>query len=744
MTLAIVLLLAAFSAASTDNVTQSPTHSLYECNNKDEVHQMHLFPGLMTELKFPGLNLSQPTISSRQSSHNFLSFAMQYNPEGYPHIALYGKEVSTFIICLRNGREKTEYELNITLNYCPAGFTSSSLGMCLCNRNIISTNIWCDQVLYTSGVFVGFCASRKNGKSPLLIARCGYANKLIKPVFPIPQNSLTGKTTFCDYFNRTGKLCSRCQNGLGISVFSDTFDCIPCRDLRAGTLITYLAIELLPTTVFFMAILLFHIGITTGPANGFIFFAQMITTPLEVLFLTYGLRLYIPGNKFFSTGLADLVIDPYCIWNLNFFRIFHQDICLHQSMKVVHVLALHYISAIYPLFLLVITYLVIELQARNVRLVTCLWRLLCFPCVRWRRVWKAKTSVIDAFASCILLSYTKFVLVSLTYFSHSNVQDASGKTVEKVLSFDTSIPFLGKEHKPFVAISIIVLLTFGVFPPLILTCYQFRPFQNCLDFLRLRRQGLQRFVEAFQGCYKDGTDGKVDCRFFAGLYFIFRDIILIVNAVSTDFPSGFTMIIIATMLFLLLFAVFQPYRKSIYNMVDALFVFLFAVVTTLQMYIYDQFKQTLKISHLFLMYYLLLLIPLIYMKAFVTHWLYRRWQQRHNHLRTPVPRDHDFFRESLMEERRMNDDEARVNFSRQQVTQSEVSVTRLSDSESGEGRGRGDSNDWEGRCKEEERERGVRERGAEWSDEEVREKPCSERDNLVQHELEPVMHYGTM
>lgn len=708
----------------------------HDCKNNRKVIPLTLFPGIMSQV--PKITFEGPSLTIT-SVDNKTKCAVKYDPQGHTNVAVYGKENKTGIrICLKSNVHK-EYELNVNLIYCPAGFIHNSI-MCVCPP-WTNSGILCNQSQSTAYVFVGFCASRESGEHPLLIARCGFANHLIKPLLAIPQNNLTGKTKFCEFFKRRGTLCSKCINNTGISVFSDTFDCIPCNHLQAGKLILYLVIEFIPTTLFVMAIIFFHIGITNGKANGFIFFAQMKTTPLEVLFLAYGLKLYIEDNHYFDNVLTHLVIDPYCIWNLTIFRMFQQKICLHPKLKVVHVLAMHYISAFYPLLLLIVTYALIELKARNIRIVTYLWRLFCFTCVRYRRVWKARTSVIDAFASCILLSYTKFVLVSLSYFSYSDVRNVNGHHVKKVLSLDTSIHYLGSEHRPFLAIASVILLTFGVFPPLILTFYQFRPFQNVLELLHLKGPGFQRFVEAFQGCYKDGTDGKVDCRFFAGLYFVFRDILLVIYAVSPSFPNGFVAVIIATIFFLLLFTIFQPYKKNLYNAIDGMIISLYAIVTTLQMFIYNQLQQTFRVSHVFLLYYILLLIPLIYMIVHAIHWLYQHWKQRKNQLHTPIDREPDFFRESAIDERRLVVDAPRVNFLRRNnPTQSEVSVSQLElssecsdEMEEGreEGMGRNRRVGTRKQCEEED------------SDKEIRCKPFNERERLLQCELEPVMHYGT-
>lgn len=715
-----------------------------ECRNAEK-YKISLFPGLMTKLNIFRLNNYTGTFEVHFKS-NRESFAVQYNPGNYTSISLYGQEGKSSIICLKtNTDSEGDYYLllDITLYYCPPGFILTSQGMCVCPVKLNNPEIACSQVNMASGIMVGFCATRHLGNDPLLITRCAFANHLIKPLLPIIQNDTTGETQFCQVFNRQGTLCSECIHGHALAVYSDTFDCIPCNSFKLKNLLLYLMIELIPTTVFVLLILFFHIGITSGAANGFVFFAQMITSPLEVLFLTYGLQLYVPNNKMFATALAQFIISPYCIWNLDFFRIFLQQICFSPDLSVLHVVALRYILALYPLLLLGVTYIVIELKARNISFITWLWMLVCFSCVRWRRVWKAKTSVIDAFASCVLLSYTRIILVSLSYLTYSTVHDNSGKYVDKVLALDTSLKFMGKEHRPYMIIAILILLTFGAFPPIILTFYQLKPFQHCLQHLHMHTIGLKRFVEAFQGCYRDGTDRKLDCRFFAGVYFMFRCIILIIMSVTQSFPTGFTSIIIVSAVFLLLFATFQPYKEKIHNVIDSIMIFLFGVVTTLQMYIYNNLQQTLGQSHAFLLYYILLYLPLIYVMVYVGKWVYCHWKQRHNRLRTPVSINTDFFRDSILDEKEDRDDDSgyQSRAEKREPSHSEVSIIRLS---------REDSNNYDMEISE--RPRGVEsdEEGTgriEVSDDEeiVRQKPCNERERLVRHHVhDPMMQYGSI
>ena len=738
----------------------------FSCNNRQgsaESH-MYLFPGQMTKLNISHFQYSNFNIEVSFAQSNTARYAIRLDPDSVPSIAVYEKETTEMVMCLRNKINRTVHHWNVTLYYCPPGFNFTPHGTCECPLKNINPNLICNQQGFFSGVLVGNCVSRMSGNKKLYIARCAVAKHLIKPLLPIPQDNVTGQINFCRKFNRKGKLCSECKNGSALSVFSDTFDCIHCPKFEPQNFILYLVIELVPTTVFVLLILFFHIGITSGPVSGYIFFAQMITTPLEILFLTYGLSMYVEDNSYLAKIMSQLIVNPYCIWNLTFFRIFNTDLCLHPSLRVVHILALRLVLALYPLLLVLVTYVIIELKARNIRIVTWLWWLICLNCIRWRRVWQARTSVIDAFASCVLLSYTKFVLVSLLYLSPSHVYDSNGKFIEKVLSFDTSLQFMSRAHKPYVIVAIVSLLTFGAVPPLILTFYQFTPFQNVLKHLRLRGVGMQRFVEAFQGCYKDGTEGNTDCRFFAGLYFLLRFIVAVTMGVSPSFPIGFTCIIVTLAVFLLLLAVFQPYKNRLYNIVDSAMIFIFIAVTTLQVYIYNYLQETLKISRLFLLYYALLYIPLIYIIVYVVNWLYRQWKHRHNRrLYTPLEQQTDFFRESTLAEHRepMPVKHTSVEYaaaknssysgsfpSQKRPTCSEVTVADLSEDEDDqiEGMVRERSLSREQEAKNKNSEENEREGGREAAKHELKDKTefsfVKEKPQKLMHR--ELMHYGSI
>ena len=79
----------------------------------------------------------------------------------------------------------------------------------------------------------------------------------------------------------------------------------------------------------------------------------------------------------------------------------------------------------------------------------------------------------------------------------------------------------------------------------------------------MRLLAVHAFADVLQGCYKNGTNGTRDCRYFAGLYLVFR--IVILPAKYGGFIFGFyneMVVIVCSVTASLLFLLFRPYKNS--------------------------------------------------------------------------------------------------------------------------------------------------------------------------------------
>ena len=74
---------------------------------------------------------------------------------------------------------------------------------------------------------------------------------------------------------------------------------------------------------------------------------------------------------------------------------------------------------------------------------------------------------------------------------------------------------------------------------------------------------LHAFMDVFQGCYKNGTDGTRDCRYFAALNLVLRMLILFpIGDNSMHFGVRLTLVLTV---FILMWAIIRPYQRNFFN-----------------------------------------------------------------------------------------------------------------------------------------------------------------------------------
>ena len=277
------------------------------------------------------------------------------------------------------------------------------------------------------------------------------------------------------------------------------------------------------------------------------------------------LRTLCSNTKCFNseTSIA-IYFSLISIWNLDFFRTVYPPFCLHPNASTLQTLSLDYITAAYPLVLIILTYTLVTLHYYNCRLVVWLWRPFLRCCIRFQRQWDIQTSLVDAFTTFLLLSYVTFLSVSSDILTPTTMWDTREKRQPTVLYYNGTVKYFSKEHLPYAIPAITVLLVFIFLPILLLCLYPCRCFQRLLNRCNFRCQALHMFMDAFQGCYKNGTNGTRDCRYFAALYLISRVAVHTSLAYSSvSFTNSFSAAVLAVLVFLLSY--FHSYKKQVHN-----------------------------------------------------------------------------------------------------------------------------------------------------------------------------------
>ena len=271
-------------------------------------------------------------------------------------------------------------------------------------------------------------------------------------------------------------------------------------------------------TVTYFLVVIFHIRATSSPLSALVFMSQIVV---------YTIRLNVPFHMYIENILTGFpyvalkVLLVLCgIWSLDFFHSVIPPFCVSSNIKTVHALALEYLITFYPIFLILITYVCIKLRNNNFRPVVWLWKPFQRHFVHFRRRWDPKASIINAFTTFLLLSFSKILFVSFTsLFSFDTHRDT-----KCLLYYDPTVECHTLEYSMFATIVGCVLI---IFPTILLIVYPTRLFRRCVSCCRFRRwHALQMFVESFQGQYKDGTNGTHDFRMVSASFLILRILIL--------------------------------------------------------------------------------------------------------------------------------------------------------------------------------------------------------------------------
>ena len=407
-----------------------------------------------------------------------------------------------------------------------------------------------------------------------------------KATYVVPNDTSQLDTDVCGYTHRTGQLCGQCVNGTSPPVYSYYPQCVDC---PAGTnnWAKYLAASLLPTTLFFVGVVVIKFRATSPLMNGYIMFCQILASP-SILRRMQVSTIAHPHQQ--TTSIA-VYFSLISIWNLDFFRTVYPLFCLHPNASTLQILSLDYITAVYPLVLIILTYTLVTLHYYNCRLVLWLWRPFLRCCIRFQRQWDIRNSLVDAFATFLLLSYVKFLSVSFDILTPTILWDSKDVRHPTVLYYNGTVKYLSKEHLPYVIPAITVLLVFILLPILLLCLYPCRCFQRLLNRCNFRCQALHMFMDAFQGSFKNGTNGTRDCRYFAALYLITRVAVHMSMAFSSvSFTNSVFAAVLAFIVFLL--SCIHPYKKMVHNQLD-IFFFLIILVGLSSMWIFQDNSTTL-------------------------------------------------------------------------------------------------------------------------------------------------------
>ena len=478
---------------------------------------------------------------------------------------------------------QTHIKLGVKLKGCPPGFILEE-DECICYVHLYAGFLKCDTSILRSYLISGFWTGviGDPNKTELVSGSCppGYCDynesDVIMSSIKLPQNTALLDEAICGR-SRTGVLCGDCSVGYTSHFHSPNFLCKPVEPIlcKVGW-IFYILSELVPITVVFLSVLILNINFTSGALNGFILFSQII----------YSLN--IDARHHSNSAVTTLTKGYkviYGFFNLDYFNVETLSFCLWTNASALDMIAFKYVTIVYALLLIVIVVWVMNKYAGK-------WL------GKWYRITKLKSSVIHGITTFLVICYAQCVNVSLTLLLHYQYKPKVGSQLKApgIVWLNGNLAYFSGRHLLYALPALVCMLTIGVLPPIFLLSYPL--INKVLSFVGLEgsksvlfvsrtlsAHSLKPLLDSFQGSFKDSL------RFFAGLYFLYRWIGLIVNASTSNRGTFFIAVEILLLCVLALHAICQPYIKKVHNIVDTLLFTNLAIINGISFANFHQ-KQT--------------------------------------------------------------------------------------------------------------------------------------------------------
>ena len=483
------------------------------------------------------------------------------------------QNVNTTLVLSRLGLKSIQLQLKALLTFCPPGYTLGHDERCTCKdeqgRASYSGILCLDRAHITKGKWMGYMGELrpKNLYTSLCpFGFCSYNRSNSSNSFELPFNSSLLEEFMCGS-TRQGRACGQCVSGHSVYFHSPYFSCRREGKCKLGWLFYFLA-ELLPLTLVYAVVVALNITFTSGYVNGFIFFAQVIET-FEVN--ANGLNgLNSPSD--WVKGASDVSLFIYNTFNLEFFSIEALSFCLWKGAGTLDVLVMKYVTITYAFFLVLITVALLN---------RC--KLRCA-----KRAALVKYNIIHGLSSFFIICYVQCMRVSFRILLPTHMYSLDSKDSHYSIVYYSGHMDYFKGNHLFYAIPALLCLFFLVLLPplpLLLFPHYLKLFSLCglaeskfVKCISVPCVKLKPFFDAFQSSYKNNF------RFVAGLFFVYRLLILIFYSASIGYDLFYLALGLQLIVMTLLHFLMQPHQNHWDNVRDVLIFSTLSVINGLSFF----------------------------------------------------------------------------------------------------------------------------------------------------------------
>ena len=461
---------------------------------------------------------------------------------------------------------------------------------CFCSP-VAPSRIKCDNEQKTSYLLPGNCAFWDTDSGHTVIFPCPYVfpeRLFLNRTLRLPQNVHSLNSYLCHHLSRDQDniVCGRCTNGTGPAVNSVGSQCVQCHPLNV---LYFILLHLLPATIIFVVLLLVQFDVHSTPIAFYILYCSAVSVFLQS---PYGLQVYLTLTQTPYKAIFLVVFTLNSFWSFEVLYFLSPPLCLSSHLEDIDIPYIDVVVALYPFFLLFLAYIGIELHARNFRPVVVLWRPFHRSLFHLSKTWDPHASLVQAFATIFFMSYTKLLFLVTGSVVDADMIDETGHIEYRAVYIDPRISFGSKKYIYLIVFSVGILL-FIILPPIfVLLIYPTKVFIKLQDHLSSRTNlAIIIFVSAFQGSYKDGTNGTRDCRCFPavmlsaclGMVLLSYFLDFFAETVRTPVIMWQTTVVLLIILTVVI-AIGQPHKLSAVNNTGICLSALLSVAAVVDMY----------------------------------------------------------------------------------------------------------------------------------------------------------------
>lgn len=443
-----------------------------------------------------------------------------------------------------------------------------------------------------------------------------FEQKLSKPHTVIVSHNITIDP--CRE-NGNGYFCSRCKEGF---YHNRKGQCSTCSHVSVDWL-TFLLIELTPITLIFGLLFITGFNIITGGLNSAIFFAQMITTTMDITGDGFIPISNITNDAKVSEDLVAAYHFLYDIWNLEFFSPFSLNLCLFRADSFLVYFFVEYLVGFYPIFLLATITLARLIYHRGIK-DKCKVKINISIGNKINMKWRESTH--NLVISVLVLSYAKLASTSAMLISGTGLYTVhTNEHIRTVSLFDPNVTYTSFPYMFFVLIAVGTLVLQFTYPFIVLAVKYLREYRNSKKFPFLDKL-IVPFLE-MKNEFQQSRDGNQtvdymirfdDHHWIEAVYLILRVCLFIIYVTPLSFIQKF-IVEQGFLLIGMMFIVFvQPYKKKWMNRIDMFILLLLVFINTLSIYQYSLAQGSLPLAvSSFVIQYMLIFFPILWMITYV-------------------------------------------------------------------------------------------------------------------------------